>query len=325
MSDGLIGAVKILAWVLSAFGGITMVVSVLRLGLNLIRPPEDRSATPAGGIALGMICLAGGFLFPWLLDGTSQGGSTASGPSATPTPSSTAAPTSSAPAPEPNPISLPKLENADTLWLALGLLLGVIVVAFVVYVIVKRIARDLAKARAVKAARLAREARLDRKWQEIVDRHRDLEKRFLEAETDWDMLFNYPALTDVTVPTTAAMVRAMQAAADADSHRPEDLDETTDLSMLPYPRAVTEFGMKWDAALRYAKKIGQSGIPKEERKQIEQIRALLALAENSGASESERRVAYERAHVLIKKLQSITLPAKAVAAIEEHTRLSLVR
>lgn len=311
--------------VLSLLGGLIMVMGVFRLFVRRGGSSAGALIPIVGGGGVGLFAA----VFPQMIkkignDPAAPADATASpttkgSHAATPAPSASPTPTNAADAPQAAPFALPKVENLETLWLIPLALL----VLFVAYFMVKHLVKDRAKSRQRKAAEAAAAARLDQKWQTVVERHQKLIKKFLAAETDWDMLFKYPALTDVNVPTTRDMVRAMQAAADADSHRPETLDENTDLSALPYPRAVREFGLAWDAALRHAKKVGQDGIPKEERQKINKIRSLLALAENSAASENERQLAYKRAHDLVKELRAFTLPAKAVAALEERQRVAL--
>jgi hypothetical protein len=45
-----------------------------------------------------------------------------------------------------------------------------------------------------------------------ADRHDLLKRRWLTYEVDPQLQFDYPAMSDMAVPTTAAMIRAMRAA-----------------------------------------------------------------------------------------------------------------
>ena len=318
ISTGIFTVFIILGIGVTLFGAFSILSSFLTDD-----PAKKRMGTGFVSLLSGGITLA----IPLLLqtpseDGSKPGhGATQPAPSSTDSPDPTPTPAPTPTGQQPEPISLPRFEHLETLWL----IPLVLIVLFLSYLLVKKLVRDVRKAKIAKAARMARQARLEEKWKTITDRHRELLKNYLDAETDWDMLFNYPALTDLSVPTTAAMVRAMQAAADADDHRPENLDEDTDLSTMAYPKAVAAFGVAWDAALRHARKLGQSGIPAEERKQIRQIRDLLAIAEDTGATENERQMAYGQALSLIKKLRTVALPTKAMARIEGSRRLMLTR
>ncbi|MBF4459421.1 hypothetical protein [Pseudoclavibacter sp. VKM Ac-2867] len=183
--------------------------------------------------------------------------------------------------------------------------------------------RELAKRRA-EQRRLAKvRAEAEGRWVKLKERHRSLEAKVLHAETDWDMLFSYPALTDVNVPTTAAMFRAMNAATSAEVSMPEENLERTNTAWHPYAQAVDDLALAWEAAYRHAQRLRQAGIPTEERKKVAEIRTLLAMAENSGSSDLERRHAYTRAQRLMGELTSYHLPEKAIAQVEAASRAAL--
>lgn len=233
----------------------------------------------------------------------------------TPSPTPTTAPVSTPP-PEPETIVLPKVENLETLWLIPLVLLVVAAGWFFggrALAAQKQARKALADANASKMRTKAR-------WNQFRAEHRSIEQKYLHAETDWDMLFSYPALTDVHVPTTSAFIKALKAAGRAEVPMPSDLDEKSDMSTLEYPKAVAALGLAWTVAEAHAKRVGQRGIPKAERDMVKDIRDLLAMAENSGASEIERRHAYTRAQTLIRKLTSYHLPSKALSQLEESNR-----
>lgn len=212
----------------------------------------------------------------------------------------------------------------------LGVLVGLILLTLLCWLIVILIRRGN---RGIRAARLRAEdqrvasQRLATAWQAFHDQHNELLRKILHSETDWDSLFFTPALTDPNVPQTYSMLRAMRAAntlRDTVGELPSELTPDTDLTRLPYPRAVEVFALAWDLAERNARRLGQKGIPKEERKTIREIRTLLDIAENSAASESERNLAYRRAQSLIKSLESIHIPPQTIAQLEERHALMLM-
>lgn len=215
---------------------------------------------------------------------------------------------------------------ADLTWLliALGVLGGLVLLALLitlVVVLVRRAARALRASRARATAQKASRERMAAAWGRIRSQHDRLLRNITHAETDWDALFSTPALTDPAVPETYAMLRAMQAAGtlrDTSGTLPAGLTPDTDLTTLPYPRAVQAFALAWEVALRNAQHIGQNGIPAGERKTIRQIRTLLDLAENSAASPTERTLAYQRAHALIQTLESVHLPPRAIAHLDQQ-------
>lgn len=246
--------------------------------------------------------------------------SPAPSPSETPTP--TSSPTSS-PENTADPITLPKIENASSIFIIIGIILAAVLVLFFVYLISRRLHRDLKAQKKQRELEQALEKRLTEKWKSFTDKHTALRQKVLKAETDWEMLFSYPSLTDVSSPTTAALYKAMKAADAADPTRPSSIKEDTDLTALAYPKKVMAFGHAWDVALTAARKVGQDGIPPEERKIIRQIKEILRKAEDTGATEHERVMAYNRAHSMIKKLKSIQVPEKALLTIEEKKRLMI--
>lgn len=160
-------------------------------------------------------------------------------------------------------------------------------------------------------------------WQHYLDKEKKVMARFLEAETSWDMLFNYPALTDPDVETTSAMYKAMKIVQRMDSEPPTGIDADTDVSRLDYPRAVIAFEHAFDDALEYAQRVGQRSIPPAERKILSDIEDFLAKAQNAASSETERELAKSRIRSLVKQLDYVKLPQKTIAAIESDTMSQL--
>lgn len=221
------------------------------------------------------------------------------------------------------PIKLPEVQNLETLWL----IPIVVVVLLGLYFLVTRVSSDTKKRRKQLRAEAARQERLDAIWTKITDRHDELKGLYLKAETDWDMLFSMPALQDVSIPETAAMIQTMNAADNARCPRPRDLTEDQDIHKLSYPRAVQDFSNAWQAAMDKARSVGQKMLPREERKLLREIRQLLTLAENAGASDSERQLAYQRARSAMDKLSDTRLnrriSALAINQIEATSRLAI--
>lgn len=205
----------------------------------------------------------------------------------------------------------------------IGIGFAVTIVAFTVYLAVRRVRRDTIEAKNEQKRIAELEQHLDEKWKVITDLHSDLRSRVMNAETDWDTLFRYPAMTDVSYPQTAAMYEAMSAANLADDKRPADLTDDSDISELSYPKLVTKFETAYKRAENNARRIGQDGLPEEERRKIEQIRDMLRLAEDPNAAGNERTMAYERIHKALKELRHITVPQKAMMMIEDGKRLML--
>ena len=187
---------------------------------------------------------------------------------------------------------------------------------------VRRSARAVAKAEA--AAMLARQERAGKRWQvQVADVHSALRAKMVAAETDWDMLFTYPALFDTSHRATRKLHEAARAAERAVTPMPADFDEHTPLDSLPYARALDRLDKAWTVALKSAKRAGVRGMPAEERRTIGRIRTLLTLAESAGASAAERDTAYAQIQKLVGKLRAVKIPQRATRALEKRTQLAL--
>ncbi|MCL2595305.1 MAG: hypothetical protein FWD83_07285 [Promicromonosporaceae bacterium] len=202
----------------------------------------------------------------------------------------------------------------------LGIGLCVLAVVAGVYFGCRRLRADRRRALEARAIAVAAARRVEADWETIRAKHHELRRQYLDSETDWDTLFELPALSDASVPTTAVMLRAMKVADEIDDTMPVGTDETTDLRSFPYAKAVAAFGEAWDAALTHAKKVGQSSIPAEERKKLKTARTLLRKAENTGATRNERQLAYSRAMKILAALTTVVVPKRALAKIEQAQR-----
>lgn len=305
-------------------GALLIGVVIMASGLFRIMQGDEGWGT----VIMGAVAGAVGFFVPtflgWMLDdGTAE-------PEPTAAPSETASPRPTATS-EPTRAPETVQEPADLtwLWVTLGIIAGLVLLALLIWIIVTagaKARRGIRETREKAAAELAAAQRRTATWKTFHDRHNELLRKLLHSETDWDSLFFTPALTDPTVPQTYAMLRAMRAAntlRDTAGELPTNLGPDVDLTRLPYPRAVEEFALAWDAAERHARRIGQKGIPSAERKLIKQIRTFLDMAENSAASQNERNLAYRRAQSLIESLETIHVPAQAIAQLEERHQLML--
>jgi hypothetical protein len=273
-------------------------------------------------IIMGALVGGGAFLFPWLMGSFDTPAETSPSPRPTSTPSPTTQPTT---APEPT------TEPADLTWLliTLGIIGALILTAVLIWILIAatgRARRSIRAARKEAEVERAGRERIAAAWQTFHDRHNELLRKIVHSETDWDSLFFLPALTDPNVPQTYAMLRAMRAAGtqrDTAGELPADLPLDVDLTTLPYPEAVEAFAVAWDAAERNARRLGQKGVPHAERKLIKEIRTLLDMAENAAASQTERSLAYRRAQKLIESLETVHVPEKAIAQLEERQQLMI--
>jgi len=212
--------------------------------------------------------------------------------------------------------------DLTVVWLTLTVVAGIAVLILIGSKVVPAIAA--ARRRSAYAAE-ARSRQLDA-WQLFVDRHNELLRKIVHAETDWDTLFFTPAINDPSVPETLRMLQAMRIASnlrDTAGILPADLPIEADVTTLPYPQAVEAFDLAWDVAERNARRIGQAATPPRERKMISEIRTLLNIAENAAASATERALAYRKAQLLIGELTTIHVPKTALAQLEARVAPAL--
>ncbi len=305
-------------------GGVILVVGVFKIVISMSRGESAIGSIQVLVMGAGCIALAG-FVVPWLLDTADTA------PVAEPSPSSTTTgtpspSTSSSPTPvETAPATASEPADLTGLYITLGIIAGLIGL-FVLVLLITNVVRRARAARADAAAAKEARDRIVQAWQGVHDHHNELLRKILHAETDWDALFFTPALSDPNVPQTHEMLRAMRVAntlRDTAGLLPRRITPDTDITRLPYARAVDDFALTWDAAERHARLVGQKGIPQAERKTLKEIRTLLDIAENSAASPTERTLAYRRAQGLLEGLESVHIPTKALAQLEEQHRLML--
>lgn len=146
-------------------------------------------------------------------------------------------------------------------------------------------------------------------------RRQETLRKITHAETDWDMLFSLPALYDVSVKETANLFLAQREASEARTDAPKTIPLGA-FDSLPYPAAVAKFALAWKVALQNANRMKLRAVPAEEQKIIREIKSLIRITEGSASSQNEREIAYRRIASLSKKLHSIVIPDRALAAIE---------
>lgn len=242
-------------------------------------------------------------------------------PSSSPTPAPE--PSSEAPSEPRDPITLPKIENTETIFIVLAIIIVAIIIAAIMYLLVKSISKNRKQTKQL----AERQAALAEKWEAFTTRANRVRAKLYEAETDWDMLFSFPAITDVSVPATAKLHAAMRQLDVVSSEIPqslkEDPDKAQDLTTYAYPKAVLALEGAWQAAFAHARLVGQSVLPAEERETVREIQQLLKTAMDSGASEHERDMFYRRAQKLIKTLRHVSVPDRAFSVLEGRTRLMI--
>ncbi|MCZ1011915.1 hypothetical protein [Streptomyces lydicus] len=164
-----------------------------------------------------------------------------------------------------------------------------------------------------KAARRAADTAAQERRRAIEAEHDEVLDAHAAYLCDVLAVLDRPALDDVTVPQTAALLHALDTAADA--RRGDDLNL--------YRPAVSQLKTAWRAADEHARKTGLRHLPRQERANITRARGLLEIALDGNGGEHERRAAYAKARELLDGV--LTLPRQAVAAVETRTRPALAK
>jgi prepilin-type N-terminal cleavage/methylation domain-containing protein len=157
-------------------------------------------------------------------------------------------------------------------------------------------------------------------WEKLITRHRELRMKWASYEIDMAKLIDFPLMTDMREPVTAALHKALKKAA--------DLEPSSAKAMASHPvvnsdfwNAVNDLDAAFHTAEQTAKKVAWSKFTPSERKSLSTAKNLLALALDSGASPAERQAAYKR---VFKELQGlIEFPEKAHLEIESRHQLAL--
>jgi hypothetical protein len=129
-----------------------------------------------------------------------------------------------------------------------------------------------------------------------------------------------PALSDVSVPSTARFVDAFAEAQALYTDSP-----ASDAHTAAFIAAVDEATRAWEAARDAARRIRLSLLSADERRAVERLIKILTVARDSD-SEPERLAAYARARTELEKLDragTIHVPGPAIAALEASVRREL--
>ncbi|GAA2543278.1 hypothetical protein GCM10009860_25160 [Microbacterium mitrae] len=147
----------------------------------------------------------------------------------------------------------------------------------------------------------------------LMAEHDDVVKRWLDYELDVAKLIAYPAMSDGRNELTATFLRAKRR---ADTLRPESADAKVDADAIrAYREAVIDFGSAFDVAERDAKRQKNRAFSDDERKRLDRALQLLRVAEDQGATQAERQVAYRRVREELDGL--IVISDEAISVLEK--------
>ncbi|WP_214404562.1 hypothetical protein [Pseudonocardia lacus] len=157
----------------------------------------------------------------------------------------------------------------------------------------------------------------DRSWSGARQRFARLRGEYAAFECDPMRVLRLPALTDVSVPSTARFVDAF---ADAQSLATDRYPGSEHARR--FITAADHAARTWTAAREAAERIRLSGLTPAERRTVERVIKLLTTARESD-SEPERLVAYARARTELAKLDRdgvVHVPRAARAALGDAAR-----
>jgi hypothetical protein len=162
--------------------------------------------------------------------------------------------------------------------------------------------------------------RPDLQWAHARSRFHALRDAYAAHECDTLSVLRLPALSDVSVPSTARFVDAFaEAQALETDHFPPPPHA------IAFAHAVDKAERAWQAARDAAERIRLSGLSADERRTIERVVKLLTTARDSD-SDPERHAAYMLARTELDKLDRtgvVHVPRLAKAALDSAARGSL--
>lgn len=150
-------------------------------------------------------------------------------------------------------------------------------------------------------------------WHAARDRFHALRAAYAAHECDPMAVLRLPALSDVTVPSTARFVDAFAEAQALETDAPPPASHAA-----AFADAVERAGRAWDAARDAAERIRLSNLAPAERGAVERVVKLLTTARDSD-NDAERLAAYARARTELARLDRagvIHLPRAAQAELE---------
>jgi hypothetical protein len=153
-------------------------------------------------------------------------------------------------------------------------------------------------------------------WQSlrrILEEHSRTDTRWLSYELDFAKLLDFPVMTDLRDPRTAAFHKAKLR---ADLLRPikaEDLLDDREAAA-KYQAAVEDYVTAFNIAEAEAIRRRRNDFSRDDQQRIVRAQSLLRMASDSAAAPQERRNAYESARKELDGL--IVLPASTQASIE---------
>lgn len=162
--------------------------------------------------------------------------------------------------------------------------------------------------------------RPDLAWSRARARFATLRSAYAAHECDAMAVLRRPALSDVTVPSTARFVDAF---AEAQALETDEFPPTAHAAT--FVRAVERAERAWHAACDAAERIRLSQLTPAERSAVERVIKLLTTARDSD-SDAERLAAYARARTELTKLDEagvVHVPRTAHAVLEVAGRRQL--
>jgi hypothetical protein len=147
----------------------------------------------------------------------------------------------------------------------------------------------------------------------ILEEHSRTDTRWLAYELDFAKLLDFPVMTDLRDPLTAAFHKAKLR---ADLLRPVKAEDLLDdrEAATKYQVAVEDYVTAFNIAEAEAIRRRRNDFSRDEQQRIARAQSLLRMASDSAAAPQERQNAYESARKELDGL--IVLPASTQAGIE---------
>ncbi|MDP9167183.1 MAG: hypothetical protein M3O32_14155 [Actinomycetota bacterium] len=146
-----------------------------------------------------------------------------------------------------------------------------------------------------------------------IEEHARTDTRWMEYELDPAKLLDFPLMTDMRAPLTAAFHKAKLRADLLRPAKAEDLFDDREAAA-QYMAAVEDYTTAFDVAETEAIRRRRSDFSPADQQRIARARSLLSVASDTGATQNEREQAYALAAKELDGL--IVLPATTRNGIE---------
>lgn len=159
-------------------------------------------------------------------------------------------------------------------------------------------------------------------WELAVHRHDQIAETYGALSVDPVETILHSALWDMANERSKEFILAFGKAQDMRAAMGVQVPESP-LDIDDYVEAVREVQIAWDDALGFAKKVGASWFPADDRDKSEKAVGLLRKSKDTGVTDAERALYASKAYELLRTVMAVNWPQRTIQAIEEGAKLAI--